>query len=75
MGVETCAVTEGLHHLPHHRVIGLADLEQDAARLGPGLGQVQGQVVVHDLNFVLCHADQLAAQSDHGATFPPYAKD
>ena len=44
MGVEGGAVAAGFMHLPDQRIVGLADVVDEASRFGARQGNMQGQM-------------------------------
>jgi hypothetical protein len=57
-------MTNGSGRPPYKAIVGLVNLERDAARLGPCQLDVSRQMPLHDGHLLVTHADQLPAEHD-----------
>lgn len=68
MRVKGGTVAEHLLHVENQGIVGVQDVEGQAAGFRPGQGQVIGPMGAHGVRLGLGQADQMALQADHGWT-------
>jgi len=71
VGIEAFAVDEGLHHLEDHRIIGIGDLEAEAAGFGTAEPFVLGPVGAHGDGLIIGQATKLSTQAYHSSSIVP----